>query len=79
MFFYLLEFIKKKNRNVFFISRNQLHVFFGNQQQSYARAGQKKKHIIFFGNAPANTVRNITFVKVPFSSFMNKRNDVLRT
>ena len=29
---------------------------------------------------PANTVRNITFVKVPFSSFMDERNeDVLRT
>ena len=29
---------------------------------------------------PANTVRNITFVKVPFSSFMDDRNeDVLRT
>ena len=29
---------------------------------------------------PANTVRNITFVKVPFSSFMDERNeDVLGT
>ena len=29
---------------------------------------------------PGNTVRNITFVKVPFSSFMDERNeDVLRT
>ena len=32
------------------------------------------------GPTPANTVRNITFVKVPFSSFMDDRNeDVLRT
>ena len=32
------------------------------------------------GDHPANTVRNITFVKVPFSSFMDECNeDVLRT
>ena len=31
-------------------------------------------------HSPANTVRNMTFVKVPFSSFMDERNeDVLKT
>ena len=36
---------------------------------------------VFAGySIPANTVRNITLVKVPFSSFMDERNeDVLGT
>ena len=41
---------------------------------------QTKLHPGFTPGNPANTVRNITFVKVPFSSFMYECNeDVLRT
>ena len=48
----------------------------------FSNGGLSDFQLIYTANHhyPANTVRNITFVKVPFSSFMDERNeDVLGT